>query len=838
MLSKVSFSTIRRLLLGAAFLMAITPGLRAEVDPRLEHATRTDASEFVGGVPLGGVGTGTVELRGDGSFREWQIFNNWGNTPEVALFKHAPPFDLLNAFAAVRINDQAYVLETHPPQGLPGVAAIKYDGWFPFANLDYTVADSSPVQISLEAFSSYIPHDSHDSGIPALGLTYRFKNTSAQPVKVSLLLSLVNPTGQDCKEDTSGTFHVAESLHDNEGVGVTALDDTPTSLLGGDDNADTLKAFWADFTSPSPQLTSTGQGARFGQVVTFQLAPGAQKSERFVIGWFFPSHRENNTGPLVGHKYEAWSDSPAASVNLFAGRFDELRKATAGWVDTMKDSTWPDWVNRWLCNSQSTIAKYTWWVKDGRFMSYESPECPNSSPVHIFDLADWPVLDAFPDIELDLIQHFAHLQESGGKIPEEFAVNTTPSVTFPGGRDLYDVNPKFVLEVYHRWRETGNKDFLDAVWPTIEKAISYNDRHYDSLQIGMPSGKGIISTWDHWSNEYGFSFGGSLTLASLRAAQELAKVEGDADFVQKADDMFNKCQASMNDHFWNGEFYGMAIDADLKQDNLVFVDAVYGDSFARFIGLGNVLPDDKSLSTLRAIAKYNSQATPYGLVISADTSGKMVEYHGDARAQITTCHTIPAPIALIQLGNADDQATGLSLLRGIYSIAEKHPGGLWNMPHHVIAATGERNVDDFPHYLRDRCIWALLKVLNGWNYDAADQKLTLGPVLNPEKSRGPWICSAAYGTLSQQISGNSQTLELAEKDGTLTLGEIDARSRMAKLNTVNVLLDGKALSPSAAQAGDYVKLTFAPPLKMAAGDKLAITFSGTPAAGTGSSPGN
>ena len=39
------------------------------------------------GVPLGGLGTGSVELRSDGFFHEWQIMNNapWGAGAAVEL---------------------------------------------------------------------------------------------------------------------------------------------------------------------------------------------------------------------------------------------------------------------------------------------------------------------------------------------------------------------------------------------------------------------------------------------------------------------------------------------------------------------------------------------------------------------------------------------------------------------------------------------------------------------------------------------------------------------------------------------------------------------------------
>lgn len=211
--------------------------------------------------------------------------------------------------------------------------------------------------------------------------------------------------------------------------------------------------------------------------------------------------------------------------------------------------------------------------------------------------------------------------------------------------------------------------------------------------------------------------------------EELAKVEGDSAFAAQAHKLYKTGLEAMNQYLWNGEFYSMAADQNFKQNDLCFVEGIYGDSLGRFVGLGSILPDDKSLSDLRAIAKYNNEATPWGLVVSANKSGQMVEYCGDRRAQITICHAIPAPIALIQEGQPDDVKTGLHILHQLYAIGQKHTGGLWDLPHYVIAATGEQNLDDFEHYLRDRALWALLKVLNGWSYNAPEQSLAIGPIL-------------------------------------------------------------------------------------------------------------
>ena len=796
--------------------------------PALPKPTRTDACEYVGGVPLGGIGTGTVELRGDGSFREWQIFNNWGNSQTVELFKYSPSYDLLNAFAAVKINDNACVLETHPAQGLPGVEKIAYVGWFPFSHLQYGLGDESPVKITAEAFGSYVPHHPDDSGIPAFGLTYRFQNITARPVQISLALSVVNPLGEVCQRETAGGLTVAESVRDGEGgIALAALDGKPVSVMGGADTPETLQSFWDTFRSAQPNYGTNAQGQRVAQVVTFTVPPNASKAERFVVGWYSPDHRENGNGVYVGHKYAAWAQSPADSVRLMAGRFDALRTASANWRDTMRDASWPTWVSHWLCNSQSTLAKNTWWTKDGRFLTYESTECPNGSPVHIIDLADWPVVDEFPALELGLLRQYAANQGPDGHIPEEFQfAGTHPSVTFPGGRDLIDLCPKYAMEVYHRYRETGDRDFLNAVWPSVKKAMLYN-RKFDTMGIGLPSGPDISSTWDHWSDRYFFSYGGSVELGGLRAAEELAKVQNDPAFAAQMHTMYETGLASMNNHLWNGEFYAMTTDQALKQNGLSFVESTYGDMMGRFIGLGPILPDDKSLATLRAIAKYNNMPTQWGLVVTADTTGKMVEYDGDVRAQITTCHAIPAPIALMQQGNAEDMDNGLRILKQIYDIGEIHPGGLWNTPHHVVAATGERNVNDFTHYMRDRDVWALLKVLNGWSYDAPDESLALGPILNPQQCRGPWICSTAYGSLAQTITGKRQSVFLKATDGALTLKQIRLLCRTGTVMALNMSQDGRHLKTTFAQDGSRLQVKFLEPLRLQAGSTLEFVVQGS-----------
>ena len=152
-------------------------------------------------------------------------------------------------------------------------------------------------------------------------------------------------------------------------------------------------------------------------------------------------------------------------------------------------------MNHWLCNSQYTLTKFTWLTKDGRFMTYESPGCANGSPVHIIDLADWPVVDEFPELELGLLRQFAANQDKEGRIPEEFnSGNTEPGITNPSWRQLADLNPKYAVEIYHRWHETGDQQFLHDTWPSVKRAMLYNER-FDKMNLGVPSGPQLFDNF-------------------------------------------------------------------------------------------------------------------------------------------------------------------------------------------------------------------------------------------------------------------------------------------------------------------------------------------------------
>ena len=152
------------------------------------------------GVPLGGLGTGSVELRSDGFFHEWQIMNNapWGAGAAVEL----PPD---TAYFGMQVDEHSVLLgrttdychnlnDPYHLLFLEHAEAIEAEARVPFTNLSYRYPDL-PVEVSLEAFSPFIPLDEKNSGLPLAFFTITVSNRTTRRVRAAVFMAQRNLVG-------------------------------------------------------------------------------------------------------------------------------------------------------------------------------------------------------------------------------------------------------------------------------------------------------------------------------------------------------------------------------------------------------------------------------------------------------------------------------------------------------------------------------------------------------------------------------------------------------------------------------------------------------------------
>ncbi len=152
------------------------------------------------GMPIGGIGTGTVWLDGQGRLGVWQIFNNFGESR------------IPDSFFAVRAkvgNQPAVlrVLQTTAEEPLQPVASLTYEGGYPIARLDYN-DPALPVAVRLEGFNPFIPTDAANSSIPCAMFRFTARNPGAAPVEVALISTCQNAIGSRGEGGIQGVrFH-------------------------------------------------------------------------------------------------------------------------------------------------------------------------------------------------------------------------------------------------------------------------------------------------------------------------------------------------------------------------------------------------------------------------------------------------------------------------------------------------------------------------------------------------------------------------------------------------------------------------------------------------------
>ena len=138
-------------------------------------------------VPLGGVTTGSIELRGDGTFHEWTVESQ---TPAGAA-KYGLVPDALLALRLTNLNNNqtdARLIRTHPTRNFTGVDTLIYHGAYPVSKLEI-IDPLITSKIDLYAYSTLKAGDLHRSMTPAIVFSLNVKNTNDYPLAVDYMFT-------------------------------------------------------------------------------------------------------------------------------------------------------------------------------------------------------------------------------------------------------------------------------------------------------------------------------------------------------------------------------------------------------------------------------------------------------------------------------------------------------------------------------------------------------------------------------------------------------------------------------------------------------------------------
>lgn len=390
-------------------------------------------------MPLGGIGTGTVSLCGNGALRQWQIHNQINHMAHIphSFFavwarQFRPPSEpqaRLLQCALLHENVGTLVPSSNdhwvPPgelalmRQLPGIQSVEFIGAYPIAKMKFR-DESLPLGITMEAFSPFCPLDATSSGLPCIVFIIVVTNTHCHTVLFSVAATLQNAVGWDGLSPICGTacslyggnYNVLSRLG-----GMTAIDMGSAVLSEDSDRYGTmtlatvspdatyqtqwadLEEFWADFSFDGRLNNATARGPSLaGQTWNGALAvpgllePGESATLTFIMSWHFPNRfvnwsqqkfgvEDERSKFWLGNQYNRWFRSALDIANHVQLNREDLTRMTRLACETFNNTTLPRPLIDAVTSQMSVIRTPTcFWTDDGNFWGFEG--CCGASTLH------------------------------------------------------------------------------------------------------------------------------------------------------------------------------------------------------------------------------------------------------------------------------------------------------------------------------------------------------------------------------------------------------------------------------------------------------------------------
>jgi hypothetical protein len=130
------------------------------------------------------------------------------------------------------------------------------------------------------------------------------------------------------------------------------------------------------------------------------------------------------------------------------------------------------------------------------------------------------------------------------------------------------------------------------------------------------------------------------------------------------------------------------------------------------------------------------------------------------------------------------------------------------------------------HYARSMASYGVYLAACGYEYHGPQAQLSFAPRLTPENFRAAFTTAEGWGTFSQQRDGGKQTATIELKSGRLGLKSLEFAVPEGTLPTqVTVTAAGQSLTVTAEVKANRLRIAFAAPLTLAAGQVLQASLS-------------
>ncbi|HEY8660079.1 MAG TPA: GH116 family glycosyl hydrolase [Hanamia sp.] len=260
------------------------------------------------GMPVGGIAAGTLYIRGDGSLAQWWIANNAYNTGAGGNSPLITPFGIMpmnyNTFTPASFIDQGFKIKVksggktvEKELNRKGFNNISFIGEYPVAEVKYEDSNQTlPLDITMKAFSPFIPLDSKESATPGTYLIFKIKNKAKTAAKVELSGWLQNPVCLALKNLVNGNSR-------NQTVKSPDMQSLVMNMVPGKEEP--LKETMFDDFEEGTYNVWTVTGNAFGSHPAQGALPEQQKVRGFSGNYLINSFAggDKSTGKMVSKEF-------------------------------------------------------------------------------------------------------------------------------------------------------------------------------------------------------------------------------------------------------------------------------------------------------------------------------------------------------------------------------------------------------------------------------------------------------------------------------------------------------------------------------------------------------
>ncbi len=581
-------------------------------------------------MPVGGIGTGTISINGNGELVDIAIMDSPGNgssginnnivSPFFAIYTRPDGEDALIRKLqgpSVSSNTNGMGDNAEFPE-IPGFKKSWFESAYPFGVV-HLCDNKMPVEVNLKTFNPLIPGEAGPSGTPIAILIYEVKNTSHSMVEVSVCGALSNfiSEGYNIMSDTkTGISQDTARLHyrnsyvafsDVQGIYMvsdgndlndpnrgtialsTAMADSISYIIDGisGNRDECLEGFWNDFSKDgtlTKRETSSGNYPLASLAIKQFLTPGETRYFRFFLTWHFPNRRASGARNYYAADYtNAWD--VAKKVTPYLPVFEENN---VQFVKAMMESSVPQPLIEASVDNLPGLRSYMFYRDAEGNMN--GMECPDSTQGRENDYSAWKYNFSFPFLfgRLSKTMSSGILMKEG--IPSEDLLAS-------------------VIKFYNDWQLSGDSVYLADNWVNIRKAVSGclgpagQDADSDGIcdKLKAATGKEV-----YFSDNFRLQF---FYLGALKASEAMARQVNDTGFASACSGLFEGGTRWANDAMINAPAGSYTISS------------FTGLSIARVCGLGKIIDSGNLKKALLEIYSDNSGRTKTSSIATGNIRG-------------------------------------------------------------------------------------------------------------------------------------------------------------------------------------------------------------------------